>query len=221
MTRFKGVLFDLDGTLADNYTAIHLCAREAFRRLGIPGPEYEDVFKTVGGSILITMKRLLAGGDFAQKYEDAARLYLELYPDYIFCGLKPMPGAREVLEALKARGVRLGCFTNKQAEGAEPILQKLDLAKYLDCVAATSLHSPRKPEREFTLLALEKIGLGAGEVLGVGDSPFDYMAAESCEMASALVATGADSRESLEKNCPNALGVFGSLSEMAREIFGI
>ena len=220
MTRFKGVLFDLDGTLVDNYTAIHMCVCAAFGRLGIPAPSYEKIVRTVGGSILITMKKLLAGGEFENLYEDAARIYLELYPEYVFYGLSEMPHARAVLEALKGRGLRLGCFTNKQVEGAEEILKKLDLAKYLDCVAATSLHSPRKPERAFTLAALEKLGLGAGETVGVGDSPFDYMAAEAAGMASALVATGGASKEELAAKCPRAIGVFENLEALSKAVLG-
>ncbi len=216
---FKGVLFDLDGTLADNYSAIHLCTCAAFREFGISEPSLEKIIATVGGSILITIRRLLAGSEHENLYEKVADLYLKLYPDFVFCGLKAMPYAENILGALKKRGLKLACFTNKQTEGAEQVLGFLGLDKYLDCIVATSLHSPRKPDKEYTLFALEKIGLSSEEVVVVGDSPFDYQAAQSCAVPCALVCTGGDCKESLVEKCPDVLGVFDNLKVLAKSIF--
>ncbi len=219
--KFKGVLFDLDGTLADNYSAIHLCTCAAFRQFGIPEPTLEKIIVTVGGSILITIKRLLAGTEHEDMYEKVADLYLKLYPDFVFCGLKAMPFAEDILATLKKEGLKLACFTNKQVEGAEQVLNFLGLDKYLDCIVATSLHSSRKPDKEYTEFALQKIGLNADEVIVVGDSPYDYLAAQSCSVTSALVCTGGDCKENLQSKCPDTLGVFDNLKELALSIFGV
>ncbi len=218
---FKGALFDLDGTLADNYSAIHLCTCAAFRKFGVPEPSLEKIVSTVGGSILITMKRLLAGSQYESLYEKIADLYLELYPNFVFCGLKAMPFAEETLSAVRASGVKIACFTNKQTEGAEQVLGFLGLDKYLDCVVSTTLHSPRKPDKDFTEFALKKIGLPASAVVGIGDSPFDYQAARVCSVASALVCTGGDSKQSLVQKCPEAIGVFDNLKDLATAIFSV
>ncbi len=218
---YKGVLFDLDGTLADNYTAIHKCTCSVFSEYGIPQPSYEKVFKTVGGSILITMKRLLAGSEFENLYVDVADSYLKEYPKYVYCGLKAMPYAEELLIALKAKGLKLACFTNKQSEGAEQVLAYLGLDKYLDCTIATTLHSPRKPEKAFTEMALTAINLDSSDVIGIGDSPFDYQAAQCCGVASALVATGGDSKDVLLEKCENSIGVFDNLKHLARNVFDL
>ena len=217
---FKGALFDLDGTLADNYTAIHRCTSAAFESFGFPAPSYEKLVKTVGGSILITMKRLLADTEFADMYEKTAELYMRTYSDYVFCGLRAMPFAEDVLKALRARGLKLGCFTNKQREGADAVLRKLGLFGYFDSITATTLHSARKPDAEFSRAALASLGLSASEVVCVGDSPFDYAAAENVGAASALVATGGDSRETLLQKCPAAIGVFDNLKQLSAAVFG-
>ncbi len=217
---FKGALFDLDGTLADNYTAIYRCTSAAFEALGIPAPGYEKLVKTVGGSILITMKRLLEGTEFADMYEKTAELYMRTYSDYVFCGLKAMPFAEDILKTLRARGLKLGCFTNKQREGADAVLRKLGLFEYFDSITATTLHSPRKPDAEFSRAALASLGLSALEVVCVGDSPFDYAAAANVGAVSALVATGGDSRETLVQKCPDAIGVFDNLKQLSAAVFG-
>ena len=218
---FKGVLFDLDGTLVDNYSAIHITTCEAFKKFGIPAPTRDTIVKTVGGSILITMQRLLANTEFSDIYADVADVYMGLFPNYVFYDLRLMPFAKELLKALKEKGLKLACFTNKQQEGADAILEKLGLLKCLDCVVATTLHSPRKPDKVYTEYALNKIGLTSPETLVVGDSPFDYKAAKVCDVACALVATGGDEKQFLVEQCPDAVGVFDNLALLSEKIFDV
>ena len=64
MNNYKGVLFDLDGTLADNYTAIHKCTCAVFTEYGVPLPSYEKVFKTVWDA----MKMKVTYGNTTQNF---------------------------------------------------------------------------------------------------------------------------------------------------------
>lgn len=210
----------MDGTLADNYVAIRNTAAEALAEIGIGAPSVDVIRTTVGGSILITMRKLLAGTGKEDLAESVAARYLSLYPKHVFDGLEMMPYADKILAALKARGVKLACFTNKQQEGADEILNKLGLAQYLDAIIATSLHSARKPEREFTEHALKTLGLSAAEVVGIGDSPYDYKAAKVCGLSSALVSTGGDTAEFLRAECPEA-AVYADFKELAKGVFDI
>ena len=132
-----------------------------------------------------------------------------------------MPYAREILKALRSRGFKLACFTNKQQDGAETILKSLNMADDLDAIIGTSLKSPRKPSKEFSQAALDRLCVSAGECVGVGDSKYDYMAAEAVSMPSAIVATGADSKEWLAENCPNSLGVFKNLKDLSAAVFDV
>lgn len=220
MGDFKAALFDLDGTLVDNYAAIHKCLEVSFNKFGVPSPSFRDVYKAVGGSILITIQKLLP----EQKQnlaESIGDYYLKVFPDYLFYGLEPMPYARDILRALRARGFKLACFTNKQQDGAETILQNLGMAGDLDAIIGTSLKSPRKPSKEFSQAALDRLCVSAAECVGVGDSKYDYMAAEAVGMPSAIVATGADSSSWLAENCPKSLGVFENLKDLSLSVFGV
>ena len=219
--KYRGALFDLDGTLVDNYAAVHSCLAEVFAEFGIVAPGYDKVYRSVGGSILITIKRVMDGKLSDELAEAIGNRYMELFPRHIYNGLKPMPFARGILESLDSAGVKLACFTNKQQPAAEDILKRLGMYGFFDVVAGTTLLSARKPEARFTISALESLGLGAGECVGIGDSPYDYSAARSVSMDSAIVATGADSFESLKERCPSAIGIFKDLKELAGVVFGI
>ena len=219
---YKAALFDLDGTLVDNYFAIYSALGESFAKYSVSEPSYDEVFRTVGGSILITARRILsAHAEDESLAQPICEHYLKIFPSKMFDGLKLMPFAREVVEDLKARGMKVACFTNKQQEGADAILKKLGLYETLDAVVGTSLHSPRKPDPEFTQKALDILRVRAECAIGVGDSVFDYRAARSVKAASALVATGADSLEYLKSECPESVGVYKNLSELSAGVFGI
>ena len=219
--KYTSALFDLDGTLVSNYTAIHHCLCACFEEFGVPKPDYDLVVRTVGGSILITIKKLLTLHGKEHLADEIGKMYIPLFPKYIFDGLKPMPYAEDFLRVLCERKMKLVCFTNKQQDGAEKILQHLGLDKYLDEIIGTTLHSPRKPEREITAYALEKLGVSADETIGIGDSPYDYKAARVCDVDSALVATGGDSADFLSKQCPDTIGVFADFRELAKKVFDI
>jgi len=221
MKKYKGVLFDLDGTLVDNYTAIYNTVCETFAERGLPPPSYDVVFHTVGGSILLTVTKLLKPVGREAEAEEMSRRYLSLFKKHVFDGLKAMKYAPEILGALKAEGLKLACFTNKQQEGADEILARLGLSQYLDAIVATTLHSPRKPEPEFTRTALAALSLDAEDVLGIGDSPYDYKAARAVGADSAIVATGGDSAEFLRSECPLAIGVYPDFKALAASVFGV
>ncbi len=219
--KYMGALFDLDGTLVDNYTAVHACLCATFSEFNLPKPTFEKVYRSVGGSILITIKRVMDGTLDDQLAENIGHRYMELFPQFTYVGLKLLPFAKEILKELSARGVKIACFTNKQQSAADDILKYLEIYNLFDVVSGTTLLSARKPEARYTLSTLEKLGLDASQCVGIGDSPFDYLAAKAVDMDSAIVATGADSAESLAQNCADIVGIYANMKELAKGVFGI
>ncbi len=219
---YTAALFDLDGTLVDNYTAIFVTAGIAFKEFGItPPPTRDEVVRSVGGSILLTLKRLLAPRGREEMADEIGARYAEIFPLHAVDGLKMLGGADKILSALKSRGLKLACFTNKQTSGAEIVLRHLGLDSYLDAIVGTELHSPRKPDPAFTRMALDRIGADPSNSIIIGDSRYDYAAAQSCGMDCAIVATGADSAAFLKVECPNAFGPYEGMFDLAKEVFGI
>ena len=52
------VLFDLDGTLVDNFEAIHRCYDDVMSMMGLPGVTLEQIRRAVGGSVNVTVVKL-------------------------------------------------------------------------------------------------------------------------------------------------------------------
>ena len=76
---FKTILFDLDGTLIDQFSAIHKSVNHLQKQLGLEESSFIKVKKAVGGSVRLTLKRLFNDGEletllplFKEHFENTA-----------------------------------------------------------------------------------------------------------------------------------------------------
>ena len=83
-------------------------------QLGLEPVDYETVKRTVGGSVDVTMERLI-GPELAPR---AVEIFLPYFDKIMFEDLVALPGAKEILEALQTQGKRLAVFTNKRGDAA-------------------------------------------------------------------------------------------------------
>ena len=208
------VLFDLDGTLIDHFTTIWRCVNHAERELGLPQSPYETVRTTVGGSVPVTLGRLLG----EERVEAALPLFIEHFEAIQFEDLVALPGADWILESLKSRGHTLAVFTNKLGDHSRAALRHLGLDRWIDAIVGTGDTPYRKPEPEFTRYMLERLQTTAGETALIGDSPFDYASAQAGPMPCYLVATGSHSIGQLQQET-GADGVFPDLYTLGEAVF--
>lgn len=210
----RGVLFDLDGTLIDHFETLYRCYEYTLGRLQHPVPTREFVRRSVGGSMEVTMRHFLPEAQIPA----AARIWREHLERIFLDDVKLMPGARELVPALHATGRRLGVFTNKLGETSRGIMRHLALERWLVLVLGANDTPYRKPQREFSQLALERLGTTAAETLLVGDSPFDVEAARSVGMRCACVNTG--THTTAELRAAGADAVYDDLTTLGAAEFG-
>jgi len=209
------VLFDLDGTLVDNFEGIHQCYNDVMKLMGLPGVSYEQIRRAVGGSVNITVLKL-AGEDNAAV---ATKLFREHFPSVMMQGLKIYPGCVEILEGLKSRGVRTAVYTNKDDTNSKKIISHLKIDHLVDGVFGTNVHPWRKPQPEFTHFVTSALGVKPENTIMVGDSPFDIETAKNGKLAAIhCVATGSHTVEELLPYEPNSVHV--DLPTLQKTIFG-
>lgn len=219
MSSFKAVLFDLDGTLVDNFSAVHQCCNLVQADMDLPLTDYTTVRASVGGSIVLTMQRLVG----PERAPEAVRRYGMYFREQWAFGLKAMPGAAWLLGALKRAGVCRAVLTNKDERNSWKIMQHLNLGNLVDDVIGTTeedaANGIRKPNPVFTQRALARIGFNPSETLMVGDSPFDAETGFNAGMPVRLVTTGSHSREQL-RQLP-VEGIHANLCELGRDAFNL
>lgn len=215
---FSHILFDLDGTLIDHFEAIHEAYNFAQNTLGLPPASLEKVKATVGGSVPVTMRRLIGDDASDETYEKALELFDQRFSEVMLEKVSILPGVRDLLEALTSQGVPVSVFTNKKGEHARAVLEHIDLARYFQAIVGAGDTAFRKPEPEFTDHVLETVGSEAAETLMIGDSPFDVEAGKVRGLWVAVVATGSHTSEQLQET--PADWVFTDMAALGKELFG-
>lgn len=191
MSRYRLAIFDCDGTLVDSQRFIVECMQAAFLAEGIEPPAGDAIRRIVGLTLVHATDRLLGGGDPAV----AARLAEAYRQQFLLRRLKgqtdePLfPGAREVLEALSARGVVMGVATGKTMRGLVHILEQHGLAHHFVTLQTADLH-PSKPHPSMIEAAMRETGAAPEETMMIGDTSFDIEMAVSAGATPVGVAWG-------------------------------
>ena len=214
MSQIKAVYLDLDGTLIDHFRVIYRCYEYALGQLGLPMKDFETLKATVGGSIAVTMKRLVG-----ERSEEALPHFRKHYNEIWHEDIIVLPGTQWLLENLKEAGYQTACFTNKDGDAARKILERIGFAPLLDAMIGTLDTPYRKPQPEFSQYALEQLGVSGGESIMIGDSHFDVEAGLVVGMTPYTVNTGSHTAEQLEAVEGNA-GNFADMYALGELVFG-
>ncbi|MGB0413211.1 MAG: HAD family hydrolase [Coraliomargarita sp.] len=210
------ILFDLDGTLIDHFTAIHKSIAYAQQQLDLAESSYDTVRRTVGGGIELTLTRLLG----ESKAQEALPHFKSHFESVMLEDAIVLPGVETLLKQLKEQDKKTAVFTNKIGDHSRAILKHLGLTRHLDAVIGTADTDYRKPQPEFTQYALDRLGAKASETMMIGDSPFDYQAADCLGIPCYLVATGSHSVAQLQEET-DAAGIYTNMPDLAEAVFNI
>jgi len=210
------VLFDLDGTLVDSARDLACAADDTLAALGQAPIGEPAVRRFVGDGVERLVHRCLTGRlDGEAEPALAARalaLFGERYAHHNARHSALYEGARQGLDALRARGTALGCVTNKPARFTEPLLVHMGIRGHFEVVVSGDTTGHRKPHPEPLLHAARALGADPARCLLVGDSDNDVRAARSAGMPVVCVSYGYNQGRDVAASAPDA--VIASLAEL-------
>jgi phosphoglycolate phosphatase len=189
----RTVLFDLDGTLVDHFAAIHRAHSYTMRQLGLPAPTMAQVRAAVGGGVELAVTRLVGEA----RREAALAIYRPYWDTTMLEDVQLLPGARELLIALKQHGTQLAIFTNKHGPSSRRVCEHLGIAGLLDGNFGATDTPWLKPAPEFAAHVMRVLGSDAATTALVGDSPFDLAAARNAGFEFFGVTTGTHTADEL------------------------
>lgn len=205
----RAVLFDLDGTLVDSLPTIAEAMSAAIRKHG---------FEVSAGAIrpLIGAPMNILAGEVTGASPEVANAinadYLALYHRDYIARTPPRPGARGLLDDLRAAGLLLGIVTNKNAEGGRLMLASQGWEPYFDLVHGRDDARAPKPSPEAALSALRSLGVAAADAAFVGDTEFDMRSARDAGVP--LIVGVRGSRDEVRLRAEGATHVVGELAEI-------
>jgi HAD superfamily hydrolase (TIGR01509 family) len=205
-----GVIFDVDGTLADtNYLHVVSWAR-AFREAGETVP-MSGIHHLIGmGSDQLVEE--LIGHPSEEAVEGHTRLYEELMAE-----IRAFPSAGELLAEVHRRGAIVALATSASEDQLEAMLEAIDAPEgSIDHVVTKDDVDHSKPEPDVFEAALDATGLDPADTIVVGDSVWDVKAAEPLGLQVVAVLTGGISRCHLEE--AGAIAVYDDVAHILREL---
>jgi phosphoglycolate phosphatase len=203
----KAVIFDLDGTLSDSIHSIKYCGDSALAPLGY-GPFSEDEYKYfVGdGAANLVRRALAAGGDTeCAHFDEAFARYKEIFAEYCMYEVKPYEGIRELLSALKERGIKLAVLSNKPHAETIRVVETLFGEGYFDILQGQKDGVPIKPDPAGAVLIMEQLQLQPEEVLYLGDTATDMKTGKGAGAYTLGALWGFRKRAELEEHHADAI----------------
>lgn len=207
----RGVLLDLDGTIADSIEFFYGLACEMLQAASCPAPDRTDVLDAIANGI-VPHERFLPA-DFPDRDEFLARLYRDHWPEWVRrygIEVEPLTGAVETIRGLEQRGFRLALVTS--SSGPLPFLDRWGIRRSFSAIVGRGDVRRIKPDPEAVVLALERLRLEPTEVVNVGDTPLDVRAGLGAGVTTVGVLTGAGTADQLR--CAGAVHVLRSLAEL-------
>src|SRR4030042_4348622 len=197
----KGVLFHLDGTLIDSYQAIYLSFQYVYQNMGLHPLPFDEVSKVVGLGLTRTFHDLLG----EERTPEALRLFRKKYEEVFRQNTYLLPEARETVEALHNKGIKMAVATNKLGRFSRAIFQHLGMEQFFAAIVGDEDVAQNKPDPAMLLYAMDKMGLYKEEVIMVGDSLIDIQTAKNAGIRVFAVPSGATKKEVLEQAQPTVI----------------
>lgn len=196
MGKFKYVIFDFDGTVADTREGVFESIIYALEKCGYGVPDEDTLNSFLGPALFSSFKRVTSCDD-----ETAHRLvekYRERYTDNAMYRLSLFDGVEDLLKTLKKSGVKLAIASSKPQKFFGTLLDYLKIGCYFDAVCGASFDTTHNSKQDIISRAIELLQAEKDKTLMVGDRLFDVEGAKANGIKCAGVVFGFDYSEELK-----------------------
>ncbi|MGU3660384.1 MULTISPECIES: HAD family hydrolase [unclassified Methylobacterium] len=194
-------LFDLDGTLVDSVYQHVLAWNQALDAEGISLSVWR-IHRKIGMSGGLFTNQLLR--ETGREISDAhvaklGRLHAEAY-GRLSGQIRPLPGAKALLDTLTAAGIPWAIATSGRMETARVNLDALGVDPDRVPVVTRDMVKYAKPDPDLFLAAADRLGKPIETAVIVGDSIWDMLAARRCRGLGVGLLSGGYGTEELERS---------------------
>ncbi|MCY1636606.1 HAD family hydrolase [Marinifilum sp. D737] len=197
----KGVIFDLDGTLANSIEDIADSMNQVLEENNFPTHDYATYKTFVGRGIrTLVEKSLPLENRDAKEIEKNFDRMMQVYDENCIVKTCLYPGIKDLLNTLSERGIKISVFSNKANELTQKVVKVLLADWKLEYVLGAGGDIPRKPDPKGAILISEKMGIDPSELMYIGDSGVDMATAQNSGMHAVGVLWGFRDMEELLTN---------------------
>jgi phosphoglycolate phosphatase len=195
--KFKGVIFDLDGTLVNSLEDIADAMNTVLLSLSYPIHTYEAYQYFIGSGLRNLVSKSLPETNNNEKQIDSCyQLMIEEYSINCTRKTKAYDGIIELLDQLISNDIKLSVFSNKSDGLTKKITAEL-FPSYFKTVVGLSIEALKKPNPSEAIAISKSLGLETEEIIFVGDSGIDMQTAANANMLAVGVSWGYRPEEEL------------------------
>lgn len=207
----RGVLLDVDGTLIDSNEAHARSWSETLREFGrdISADAIRPLIGMGGDKLLPRLLSVDAESETGKAFsERRAELFRERYVP----GLQRTPGARELIERLRALELRFIIATSARDEELEVMLRQVGLDDIMEKKTSSDDAEHSKPDPDIITAALKRARLAAADAVLLGDTPYDIEAARRAGVDTVAVRCGGWDTDALR----GAIAIYDDPADLLR-----
>ena len=202
--QIRTLMFDLDNTLIHStidFVKLKKKTIAFYSALGVPNDSLSPTMKTYEitekATAALTRKGLPAQ-EVLKITQDASRLWNHVELENVG-KTRAVAGARETLQTLKNRKVKVGVVTRSCRKYALKALQNTGLLEFVDIIVARDDCANHKPDPEPLVQGLKLLGSTAEETVMVGDSMADFHCSENAKVRFIGFVTETDTLNTLRR----------------------
>lgn len=176
MIPVRGIILDVDGTLVDSNDAHAHSWKEAMAEYG-----YIVAFELLRPLIGMGGDKVLPETIHLNKDSEVgsriSKRRAEIFKQRYLPHVRAFPGAKELLQAMRRRGLKLAIASSAQPDELKALLQLVGAEDLVEEKTTSKDVQRSKPDPDVMRVTLQRIGLTAQEVLMLGDTVYDIEAA--------------------------------------------
>lgn len=199
MKEIKAVVFDMDGVIFDSEAKVVECWVETAEKHGIRDIEVL-CHKCLGTNSAETRRIALEfyGEDFP--YDEYKAEMSALYHERYDGGRLPMkPYIRELLELIKAKGLRIALASSTRYQVVHDQLRDAGILSYFDKLVCGDMVSRSKPAPDIFLKACEELSVAPSAAIAIEDSHNGIRSAYAAGMRPVMVPDLAPPTEEMQR----------------------
>jgi len=183
MSRFKAIIFDLDGTLLDSMEDIADAMNMVLEKAGFPTHPVAAYRYFIGDGMDVLVKRALPED---QRRPENLKICLaamqKVYRRNWAAKTHPYPGIAGLLNRCKAISLKMGILSNKPDDATQATVDHFLLPEIFAAVHGARPNIPKKPDPLGAELMAGEIGVEPEECILLGDMPVDIQTAQAAGM---------------------------------------
>ena len=176
MTKYKAVIFDVDGTLLDTREGIIDAVKHTINKLNLAPLADNLLCKFVGPPIQNSF--MLNYGFSSIEAQNATNVFREYYAKFSLFKAIPYDGIFDIMKELKQQGVKIGIATYKRNDYAVDLLKYFGFHKYYDVVCGADDKNVLKKSDIIQNNLIQLNIQNYAEAVMIGDSENDATGAE-------------------------------------------